>query len=517
LLNRNVFKKVTKEAISAASTINKSSAKYLVKLRNCCETIYGKKAPNSVATVGETRWNSTQTCFASMLRIRTACTVFVTTYKDDTNFPEALLVWKEDLFWKELEEAELLIRPLSDASHLMQRKINTMKDVFLVLVNLTQHITEFCGDSDDASALLSDIEARWNKEDQHLFFLAFALHPLYRGTAMLMLQHSVVVYGNWNRKKNPLTVVRLQQAAEFYFQKHKVGRNIDQANLLDFREDLGMWLRGDTMESIGIFRYKKDDGADFWLKQEVEHPELAAFAAFLHDANAASASCETVFKEFARQHTKLRHNLGAETVHNLTVIKHNLPRKYPQDAERKANKPSSNKIMDATEHTRIDKDDGTPASLGVVEMEEEDEDDEEDEDEEQDGFLNPEGEEDDIYSHWQAVMDTLKEDDDPAEEDTDDDTDDDEEGDHDKQVGSTDCFEKVDRGTLKDLPPANDPNYPQENARYFAQQGKRFGDAYVRNDKFTLKKLYELAKSIPEESDDSFPTIMSAFEHQKDT
>jgi hypothetical protein len=50
--------------------------------------------------------------------------------------PAALLEWGNDDFWEKLEEAELLIRPLVDASFLMQRDSNTLADVLMMLVNI---------------------------------------------------------------------------------------------------------------------------------------------------------------------------------------------------------------------------------------------------------------------------------------------------------------------------------------------------------------------------------------------
>jgi hypothetical protein len=41
-----------------------------------CESMYGEKAATSILNVGETRWNSTQPCFASHLRITSACRIF---------------------------------------------------------------------------------------------------------------------------------------------------------------------------------------------------------------------------------------------------------------------------------------------------------------------------------------------------------------------------------------------------------------------------------------------------------
>ena len=122
-----------------------------------------------------------------MLRITTACKAFVLRHKDDSGFPAALLVWMENPFWYDLEEAELLIRPFCDASFLMQRNVNSMAHVMLILLNLYSHVCEFCGDSPEQEALLKDMEKRWKGQDQQLFFSSILPAPClsrHSGTAL---------------------------------------------------------------------------------------------------------------------------------------------------------------------------------------------------------------------------------------------------------------------------------------------------------------------------------------------
>jgi hypothetical protein len=58
-----------KEAIAAAKAISASSGKRMVVLRKLQEHYYGKKGVRQVLSVGETRWNSSQGCFASQLLV----------------------------------------------------------------------------------------------------------------------------------------------------------------------------------------------------------------------------------------------------------------------------------------------------------------------------------------------------------------------------------------------------------------------------------------------------------------
>jgi hypothetical protein len=215
------FKGVCKEASAAAVKITASSSKWYKILRDdFVEPHYGKKAANAVCTIGDTRWNSTQACFASQLRIRSACRAFVTRHKNVTCFPKELLVWEEMAFWFRLEEAELLIRPFCDASFLMQRNCNTMAHVMLVLLNLYSHISDFCGDSsDEQEDMLKDIKKRWKKQEQPLFIIAFALHAMYRNTVVELLKKSQEKDDVWGESGNLFCISRLVEAAKFYYTK----------------------------------------------------------------------------------------------------------------------------------------------------------------------------------------------------------------------------------------------------------------------------------------------------------
>jgi hypothetical protein len=104
----------------------------------------------------------------------------------------------------------------------MQREANTMAHVMLVLLNLYQHICEYCGDNSVARPMLTDLEKRWKEAENPLFFLAFALHPTYQETAVDLVLNSEKKHGNWSGKKNCLSVARLVEAAKFYYEKHEL-------------------------------------------------------------------------------------------------------------------------------------------------------------------------------------------------------------------------------------------------------------------------------------------------------
>ena len=60
LLKCQRFSQVSKEAIAAAKAITASSSKWLPKLLDIVEALYGTKVTSKVLVPGETRWNSMQ-------------------------------------------------------------------------------------------------------------------------------------------------------------------------------------------------------------------------------------------------------------------------------------------------------------------------------------------------------------------------------------------------------------------------------------------------------------------------
>ena len=125
-------------------------------------------------------------------------------------------------FWKDAEEAELMIRPFVEASFALQADGRTKADVLLILLNLYCHLVQFGSGTTYSTTITKDMERRWKRQEQHLYLLAMALHPKYRMFVVELLRQSEVSSGNWGTSKNTLSVARLVMAAKFYFAKHRV-------------------------------------------------------------------------------------------------------------------------------------------------------------------------------------------------------------------------------------------------------------------------------------------------------
>jgi hypothetical protein len=523
LLKLPLFAAWAKKAAAAAKAIAASSSKWLPKLRDTVERYYGKKVSSHIFTVGETRWSSMQMCFASMLRCKHACKMFVMDH-EDYNIPDTLKVWTDETFWMRLGEMELLIRPLCDASFLMQREGNTMAHVMLMFFNIYGHLAEF-GPDDDVRGFKDEMEARWAREECHLFFLAFAMHPAFRDTAVGILNESVE-HGNWTDDKNPLTRSRLKDAAVFYYRKFDLfsaegmsDREKDKETRR-LKQRLEVWLKGGMLTSVDEPLEGMEsvvDGVEFWLQYKDEHPGFVNLAIFLLCAPIQSASCERLFKDFALYHTKHRNRMNPPTYLKQTQIKHDMVQMYgPADAQRETGvRKSSNRIVPAKEYCRIRDEETTDGmevdQLGgdpdtvLDEIEEYSSDDSSEDEEDLVDDTEEEGAEqvDEIADFMKALELVIGDDDDelfydpPPPRDPDNEIDDEDS----ISIAVEDPPENPPETrpeTLEPLPLTPDKKYPQEDAHYF----KKISN--VRTDKFSLGTMLDGSKV-------KIPTLLSVF------
>ena len=204
-----------------------------------------------------------------------------------------------------------------------------MAHVMLVLLNLCKHIKDYCGDHAESQMLLTDIEKRWKTEENPLFFLAFALHPLYRGSAHAMLKASTG--GNWQDDRNPFTVARLAAAAKFYYGKHGLHIHLGDSNAAHKEEEnklkkaVEKWISGKVTTGGHVTCFTPGENeVEWWGENLDENPFLATFAMWILDACIQAASCERLFKDFAQFHTKVRNRMKTATTHDSTVVKHDM-------------------------------------------------------------------------------------------------------------------------------------------------------------------------------------------------
>jgi hypothetical protein len=165
---KTVFKQISADAAGIMSYLNTSTSKWLGRAVRAMHKRYG--ASFAIFTLCETRWNSMQACFASLLRARGALEDMAFSYRNSSELTDKLRVLGNHEFWIKLETAEKIVRPLCTASFRLQRDENTVADV------VTSYMEIYRG---FASTELSDsltglVEARWNACEQSLFMLFFS-------------------------------------------------------------------------------------------------------------------------------------------------------------------------------------------------------------------------------------------------------------------------------------------------------------------------------------------------------
>jgi len=279
------FQKTLQQATRSVLDLRKS-AEWSALFRDCVSRIYGSDASPSLFSVGGGQWTSCQACFASLLRLQTACKYFADEHAGSSEYPKGCLTWENETFWNGLRQAEIALRPLCDASFLLQKNRQvTLAHVVLVVLNLYRSSKAPEYPPDMALEFRDDLDRRWKRLEHPFYFLAFALHPDFRLCASAILTASTKDRGSWNRDRNPLTVLRLLTAAKFYYQKHCLW--IDSTvksdkELRGLAKDLGQWLRGETLDGLECEVIENgENAAGWWLRNSMEYPELAKFASFL--------------------------------------------------------------------------------------------------------------------------------------------------------------------------------------------------------------------------------------------
>ncbi|GMF53666.1 unnamed protein product [Phytophthora fragariaefolia] len=153
---KTVFKQISADAAGVASYSNTSTSKWLVRAVKAMDKRYGDNF--AIFTLYETRWNSMQACFASLLRARGALKDMVFSYRNSSELTDTLRVLGATEFWSKLATAEKMIRPLCNASFRVQRDENTVADVVVPYLDIYRGLAS----SELSDSLTALVEARWN-------------------------------------------------------------------------------------------------------------------------------------------------------------------------------------------------------------------------------------------------------------------------------------------------------------------------------------------------------------------
>lgn len=273
--------------------------------------------PLALLTLCDTRWNSIQDCFASLLRVKTSLQQFEIRYHTYKDLPSAVKVFGLETFWTSLEEAEKTIRPLCNASYILQRDENTLVDVVLCYRDI------FDGFFADryANALVNLVEDRWKACEQPLYMLAVFLHPFHVGTA----------------KALPYTDISSIDAAcdfaVFYFQRFFPDRDVGT-----LRDHMDLWCTGELYlkrDKRPLRPEEFEDVVRYWsyarnMKPKSNLPDLA-IAVLSIAAN--TATCERYFSEVGRIHTPTRNCLKADKANKAAMMRQAVREKYREEKD----------------------------------------------------------------------------------------------------------------------------------------------------------------------------------------
>ncbi|OWZ07529.1 hypothetical protein PHMEG_00020068 [Phytophthora megakarya] len=318
---KTAFKKVSEDAAGVASFLNTSTSKWLVRAAKAMVKRYGDSF--AVFTLCETRWNSMQACFASLLRARGALEDMAFTYRSSPDLTDKIRVLGDVDFWTKLETAEKIVRPLCTASFRLQRDENTGY--------LIHGYLSWLGDS-----LTDLVETRWNACEQPLFILGFFLHPEYIVNA---------------RSLPPTVITELDDVCQFAQYYYRRFVNEDDSGL---RGEMFAWIQGTYTTSRSV-DFNCDVVSMFWEyeKNTKMNSKLPLLALTILSIAVNTATCERLFSELALIQTPRRNRMAIEK-----TMKHQIMRQYVRNKNRleRAIPTSSKKLLrtvDPRERQRI--------------------------------------------------------------------------------------------------------------------------------------------------------------------
>ncbi|GMG18015.1 unnamed protein product [Phytophthora fragariaefolia] len=302
---RSSFKDIAAQAATAVKIVNTSSSKWLPRARIMMKKCYGRSL--GLRTLCETRWNSMQGCFASLLRVQSALQMFYRRYETYDDFPLELHVFGNMLFWDNLKRAESVIAPLAYASYRLQRDENTVGDVVFSYRSIYEGFQQQLNDFDK---LVDCVEARWAQCEQPLFMLGFALHPQYVTAA----------------RKLPNTVVSgigaLCKLAVYYYRRLFSTEDIGQ-----IRRDMLRWMKG-TLTKVKASEYP-DGPWEFWETVAAERPNslLPKLAIRVLSIAVNTATCERLFSSLGSIHSPKRSQMDASKALDFHIVSQYVSRR----------------------------------------------------------------------------------------------------------------------------------------------------------------------------------------------
>ena len=312
----------------------------------------------------------------------------------------------------------------------MQRDGNRLGDVFHLLGIMHRLLLI---DSTISAAL----ETRWEKMEQPLFVLGYAAQPKYATKLRLLIKQLP--------SSSLFTISKLARMSHLYYEKY-IGPD-PQKKII---EELCTWLWYDdaTVDGLPIFNSE----AKYWKFMGDQLPLWSSLSLFLMAVVVQAATCERLFKEWARFHTASRNRMSLATTEKLVQVKkHQLRRREASGEPEGVGCPvaGANRVMLPDELPRLRSD--VPPPVAIEESDDESSNDNVDGREGRWDHLDVSPQS--IITKWKEALDSVQEDDDEEIEL--------ESGQVHQQPADSDSS-RADPVQRCPFPDWNDPTYPQE-------------------------------------------------------
>lgn len=333
LLKDKILHETFKEAADFTNTLNNSTCVWLPRMQEICRQLYG----TSLALLRpiETRWNSSQAMFASLLRVKEGLQSFVLLNQNKQGFPSKLKCATNPDFWLNVAHAEKLIRPLCIASFRFQNCNASLSDVFFTIGCIYSGFLRLKN-----SEYVENLNIRWLTFEQPLYVLAFYLNPKY-------FKQSTKIIQNANLNSIFSCKGQICEIAAFYFLK-LLGK---QSTTI--RRDMFEWITtGPSKVTTATLEEFNSDLVLYFAYLQTVCPDrkfndLSQLAGHLHSLQTQTASIEQMFSQWGNIHTKKRNCLDPSNVVKLQIVKDEVKRK--QKAQGHHQKHRKQYFIDPTE------------------------------------------------------------------------------------------------------------------------------------------------------------------------
>lgn len=290
-------------AVMIEKTFHQIASKWLHWLRRVMHASY--KRTTTIPSFAEQRWESMQALLASFLRIRSAMHRFHSTYSDMKDYPACFTHLGNTHFWHHIQQAERILRPLTELSFRMQKSNVFLSDIIYMYGRLYRQVED---NITCCSHFRQVLENRFREEEHPLLLLTFCLDYRYFDLYIQLTKAS---------NHTMLHSKFLCQTAVYYYKKF-LGQDYVEA---DYKKLVNQMLRylhqtsNDSEQAQNIVY-----PFDYWWLNENQEDQLCQLAKFLLSIVTQTATCERLFSHFDSNHAGISSTLSSSRIYKLQEL-----------------------------------------------------------------------------------------------------------------------------------------------------------------------------------------------------